>query len=215
MYYLRKKPYTKEYTDPITKKIETVEFTSDRAVFKHKRYSRFYRKDYLCTDREVQLWKCKSLQRVLRHRVSLFNYCNEWFDIYDETNEPISDEMYEEYKPALYDTCYTVKNLYWDNLINELTDDKPNHKNYILFKKGSKLKVYRWLDFHRDWNDYNDDFNEFLRKERELVFVLSNGFHIITMNEDDYYQGNFTWIETKWDREIRKFKERGLSNGEN
>ena len=154
MYYLRKKPYTKSYTDPIT--------NESKSIFKHKRYSRFYRMNYLCTDSEVRLWKCKSLQRALRHRVNLFNYCNEWFDVYsDETNEPIDEILYDAYKPIVIDTAKTSKTIWYDNVTDTLLTDKPkDSSNYKMYRKGTKLYVYNFLDYHRLWeaaNPFSED----------------------------------------------------------
>ena len=101
MYYLRKKPYIKEYTDPTTGEKDYIEFPEDRAVFKHNQLGRMYRKNFLCNENGIHLWKCRVLQNALRHRVKLYHYCNEWFDVYDDTNdEPISISLYEEYKAS-------------------------------------------------------------------------------------------------------------------
>ena len=203
MYYLRKQSTEKLAVTDGRYTVKNAEYELDRALYKHKKYSRFYRSTYLDCSTDLKLWKVKSLKTALQQRVRLWYYCNEWFDIYDdETNEPIPKELYEEYKPTLYDICYTRKTLYWDSLNNELTDDKPDHKNYLVFRKGSKLKIYRELDFYKEWNEYEDYFDEFQKRLNSLAFINSNDFHIMTMNEDEYLDNS--WIETKWDRKWKK-----------
>ena len=200
MYYLRKKPYTKEYTDPITKKIEAVEFNSDRAVFKHKRYSRFYRMNYLCTDSEVKLWKCKSLQRVLRHRVNLFNYCNEWFDIYDdETNEPIEDKLYKLYKPVVLEVTRTTQTLWYDHVTDTLLTTKPKDTcNYKMYRKGTRLYVYNFLDYHRLWEAANPFSENDLSDV--VILVTKDGNTLIQFsNWEEYTLNGSPLIKTGWE----------------
>lgn len=203
MYYLRKQSTEKLAVTDGRYTVKNAEYELDRALYKHKKYSRFYRSTYPDCSTDLKLWKVKSLKTALQQRVCLWYYCNEWFDIYDdETNEPIPTDLYEEYKPTPYDICYTRKTLYWDNLNNELTDDKPDHKDYLVFRKGSKLKIYRELDFYKEWDKYEDCFDEFQERLNSLAFITSNDFHIMTMNEDEYFDNS--WIETKWDRKWKK-----------
>ena len=203
MYYLRKQSTEKLAVTDGKYTVKDAEYELDRALYKHKRYNRFYRSTYPDYSDDLKLWTAKGLKTALQQRVRLWYFCNEWFDIYDDTNdEPIPPSLYEEYKPTLYDICYTRKTLYWDNLNNELTDDKPDHKNYLVFRKGSKLKIYRELDFYKEWNEYEDYFDEFQERLNSLAFITSNDFHIMTMNEDEYLDNS--WIETKWDRKWRK-----------
>ena len=203
MYYLRKQSTEKLAVTDGRYTVKNAEYELDRALYKHKKYSRFYRSTYPDYSDDLKLWTAKGLKTALQQRVCLCYYCNEWFDIYDdETNEPIPTDLYEEYKPTPYDICYTRKTLYWDNLNNELTDDKPDHKDYLVFRKGSKLKIYRELDFYKEWDKYEDCFDEFQKRLNSLAFITSNDFHIMTMNEDEYLDNS--WIETKWDRKWKK-----------
>jgi len=75
MYYLRK---------------ETCEIdgqTCDRAIFKHSRYSRFYRGTFIDLRGKYQgmrVYTCKTLKNILKLRETTFNYCGEYFDVYNE-----------------------------------------------------------------------------------------------------------------------------------
>ena len=200
MYYLRKKPYTKIYIDPVTKENKLIEYTSDRAIFKHKRYSRFYRMDHLCTDREVRLWKCKSLQRVLRHRVNLFNYCNEWFDIYDdETNEPVAEELYNLYKPVVLDVARTTQTLWYDHVTDTLVTTKPeDHYDYKMYRKGTLLYAYNFLDYRRLW----DAANSFSENDLSDVVILvsKDGNTLLQFSTwEDYKLHGSPLIKTSWE----------------
>lgn len=206
MYYLRKKPYKKEYTDPFTGKKYYIEFPEDRAVFKHNRFGRMYRKNFLCTETGIHLWKCKVLQNALRHRVQLYHYCNEWFDIYDdETNEPISPSLYEEYKAAPIDTIWTTKTLYLNRITGNITDELNFDKGvYKTIRKGSKLKVYSMVDYNKLW-DY-ELLNAFDGIEDSVICVDSKGNTVFEFAE---YQDllnckETSFFEDKWDRKWKK-----------
>ena len=91
MYYLRKEPY--EVTiDAILKTDGTViperkYTTDDRAIYKSNRFSRFYRQVFKGVDQKpkgVKLYTCKTLKTILKLRQSMYDYCGEWFDVYDE-----------------------------------------------------------------------------------------------------------------------------------
>ena len=206
MYYLRKKPYTKEYIDPTTGEKDYVEFTEDRAVFKHNRFSRMYRKNFLCTENGVHLWKCKVLQNALRHRVQLWHYCNEWFDVYDdETDEPIPTDLYEKYKASPIDIIWTTKTLYLNRITGSITDEPNFDKNtYRTIRKGSKLKVYNMVDYNKLWD--SELLNAFDGIEDSIICVDSKGSTILEFAEYSYFLDckENSFLEDKWDRKWRK-----------
>jgi len=93
MYHLRKEPY--ESTIDEIKKTDGViiperkYMTDDRAIYKHNQFNRFYRRSFEGDKVKVfgttmKLYQVKSLKRILKLRKSMFSYCNEWFDVYDE-----------------------------------------------------------------------------------------------------------------------------------
>lgn len=88
MYYLRLK--TEHYL------VERMDGTvvdcgeDDRAIYKSNKYSRFYREDFDGFDskhRGVHLYTCKKLKTILSLRQDTFDYCGEWFDVYDENGK--------------------------------------------------------------------------------------------------------------------------------
>ena len=84
MYYLRKKTYTKTFENG---KEYTLE---DRAVYKHTRFSRFYRMTFLgirVNPPGVKLYTCKTLKRIKEIQKATYDYCGETFDIYDENGK--------------------------------------------------------------------------------------------------------------------------------
>lgn len=94
MYYLRKEPY--EQTIPEIKKTdgsvipERKYMTEDRAIFKHSRFSRFYRGDFTGIKGKYQgmkLYACKTLKESQELQQRTFEYCGEVFDIYDENGK--------------------------------------------------------------------------------------------------------------------------------
>ena len=94
MYYLRLEPCEK--TIPEIRKLtgEVIPprkyMTSDRAVYKHNRFSRFYRGDFHGIDGKYQgmkVYTCKTLNRILQLRQDTFDYSGEWFDVYDENGK--------------------------------------------------------------------------------------------------------------------------------
>lgn len=202
MYYLRKKPYTKEYINPETGEKDYIEFTEDRAIFKHNQFGRMYRKNFLCTENGIHLWKCKVLQNALRHRVQLYHYCNEWFDIYDdETNEPISPSLYEEYKASPFSKIWTTKTLYLNNNTGKITDVKnftePNL--YKTIRKGSKLNVYRAVDYYKMWQLDNifEDQVICVNTAGDVIFEFADDADFMNCTENDLF-------ETYWDRKWKK-----------
>lgn len=61
-----------------------------RAVYKHGRLSRFYRGEFTGLDGRYQgmrVYTCKKLKTILELRESTFNYCGEYFDVYNESGK--------------------------------------------------------------------------------------------------------------------------------
>ena len=94
MYYLRKEPY-EQIISKIVKTDGTViperkYMTDDRAIYKSNEYSRFYRqefKDMNTNPAGMKLYTCKTLNEILELRQSTYDYCGEWFDVYDENGK--------------------------------------------------------------------------------------------------------------------------------
>lgn len=92
MYYLRKEPY-EENIQPIHKTDGTViperkYMTNDRALYKRNRLNRFYRREYTGDKApDMCLYKVKKMSTILRKRQRLFDYCGEWFDVYDDNGK--------------------------------------------------------------------------------------------------------------------------------
>jgi len=91
MYYLRKEPI--EITIPEIHKTngeiipERQYMTDDRAIYKGTKYNRFYRQTFRDIDINpvgMKLYTCKTLKTILALRQDMFDYCGEWFDVYDE-----------------------------------------------------------------------------------------------------------------------------------
>ena len=94
MYYLRKEPY--EITIPEIKKLDGTiipqrkMMTDDRAIYKSRSCSRFYRQLFVGISNNpigMKLYTCKKLKTILELRKSTFEYCGEWFDVYDENGK--------------------------------------------------------------------------------------------------------------------------------
>lgn len=63
---------------------------SDRAIYKHNKLGRFYRDDFDGIDSKhyrTHLYTCKKLKTILALRQDTFDYCGEWFDVYDENGK--------------------------------------------------------------------------------------------------------------------------------
>lgn len=202
MYYLRKKPYTKEYINSETGEKDYIEFTEDRAVFKHNQFGRMYRKNFLCMEPGIHLWKCKVLQNALRHRVQLWHYCNEWFDIYDdETNEPIPTDLYEKYEASPFSKIWTTKTLYLNNNTGKITDIKnfTEPQLYKTIRKGSKLNVYRAVDYYKMWHLDNvfEDKVICVNTAGDVIFEFADDADFMNCTDNDLF-------ETFWDRKWKK-----------
>jgi hypothetical protein len=93
MYYLRKEPY--EVIIPEIKKTdgtvipERKILTDDRAIYKADDCERFYRQNFtgMYNLDRMYLYFCEDLERILELRQSTFDYCGEWFDVYDENGK--------------------------------------------------------------------------------------------------------------------------------
>ena len=70
--------------------LRKVNANSDRALYKHNWYSRFYREDFPTPSQKgMKLYTTKRLSTILRQRDALHEYSNEWFDVYDQDNKKI------------------------------------------------------------------------------------------------------------------------------
>jgi hypothetical protein len=61
-----------------------------RAIFKHNKYSRFYRKDFYGLNYKydnLKLYTCKTLKTIKTLREDVKNYCGEVFNIYTENGK--------------------------------------------------------------------------------------------------------------------------------
>lgn len=88
-YYLRKEPHDRII--PGMKKTdgtiipERHYMTDDLALYKDNRLSRFYRDYYQKPHNPgVHLYTAKTLKTIITQRKALFDYCGEWFDVYNE-----------------------------------------------------------------------------------------------------------------------------------
>jgi len=92
MYYLRKEPY-ESAIEEIKKTdgtfiLERKYTTDDRAVYKsttgHKLYRNSFKGFNNKTVKGLKLYTCKTLKKIMQIRQNTFNYCGEWFDVYDD-----------------------------------------------------------------------------------------------------------------------------------
>jgi|GEM_PF-2453122 len=94
MYYLRKEPY-ESIGEEVKKTDGTIiaakkYITDDRAIYKHQRFSRYYRGYFKGVNEKYQgmkVYRCKKLKTILSLRENMFNYCGEWFDVWDENGK--------------------------------------------------------------------------------------------------------------------------------
>lgn len=94
MYYLKKEAFERTI-EPIKMADGTIiperKYIEDaRAIFKHNRFSRVYRGIFQGLEAKYQgmkIYMCKSLRRILELRKEMFEYCGEWFDVYDENGK--------------------------------------------------------------------------------------------------------------------------------
>lgn len=59
-------------------------------VFKHPKFSRFYRGTFTGINGRYQgmkLYTCKTLKRILELRKSTFDYCGDWYEVHDENGK--------------------------------------------------------------------------------------------------------------------------------
>ena len=193
MYYLRKQSIEKLAVTDGRYTVKDAEYELDRALYKHKKYNRFYRSTYPDYSNDLKLWTAKSLKTALQQRVRLWYYCNEWFDIYDD-NGKISEEIYLEYKPKALYKAKTTRTLYYSEEEGEIVDDKPTYGYYDLYRSGTVLKIYKWLDWYAEW-DFYKDINERLEKESQLVAVTNSGKHLFTFTDEQDFLEENCWFE--------------------
>ena len=197
MYYLRKKPYRSEFKDPVSDKIDFVDYTADRALFKSTSCSRRYRMQYPFGGSGVRLWTCKRLSTAVKERLTLWWYCHEWFDIYNDEDDSIigEEEIEKNYKPPLIDTCCLNKPIYRDSRNMWVYEDEPKDIKHKTYPVGTKLKVYRWLDWYKEWNDY-PDFEDFQDMQDKLIAVDSKGSGVLSFDDWNAYQNSDGHEET-------------------
>ena len=92
MYFLRKEQHT--ITIPKVKKYDGTEIPDrefkcqDRAVYKHKKFNRYYIQSFyglnINQNDDVELYLTDSIIDILGLRKITFDYCGELFDIYNE-----------------------------------------------------------------------------------------------------------------------------------
>lgn len=193
MYYLRKQSTEKLNVTDGKYTVKDAEYELDRALYKHKKYNRFYRSTYPDCSNDLKLWMAKSLKTALQQRVRLWYYCNEWFDIYD-ANGKVSEEVYLEYKPKALYKAKTTRTLYYSEEEGEIVDDKPTYGYYDLYRSGTVLKIYKWLDWYEEW-DFYKDINERLEKESQLVAVTNSGKHLFTFTDEQDFLEENCWFE--------------------
>ncbi|MEK4058735.1 MULTISPECIES: hypothetical protein [Paenibacillus] len=94
MYYLRKEPEEKTIPPiPLTNGniIPERKFMSeDRAVYKAREFSRFYRggfKGIVGRYQGMKVYTCKTLKRIIELRETTLKACGELFDVYDENGK--------------------------------------------------------------------------------------------------------------------------------
>jgi hypothetical protein len=92
-YYLRKEPYEHiipKMTRPNGEIIpEKIYMSEDRALYYlYDLTGRRYRSSYpFPNDKTLRLYTCKTLKHIMEERQNLFDYCGEWFDVYDENGK--------------------------------------------------------------------------------------------------------------------------------
>ena len=91
MYYLRKEPHEAVIPEIIKTDGSVIPerkyMTDDRAIYKHREFSRFFRGVFSGIDGKYQgmrVYQCKTLKRIIQLQKETFDYCGELFDIYDE-----------------------------------------------------------------------------------------------------------------------------------
>lgn len=200
MYYLRKEPYRKQFVDSVTGKDSYIDFTEDRAVFKSNSCGRYYRMNYPEGSSGTKLWKCKKLQTALQHRIALFNYCNEWFNIYDtETNEPIDSRLYDAYVPTKLDTAKTTQTIYYNIDKDEISTVKPdNLRDYKVYRKGTKLKIYNFVDYYQLWEHVDHTAEKDISDI--ILAVATDGGVLVEFNTwEEYALQGSPLLKTSWE----------------
>lgn len=90
MYYLRKEPFEQTISEIRKTNGEVIPerkvMTDDAALYRGTDVSGWRGRDTYPAPRNkgVKLYTCKTLKQILKERTVLFNYCGEWYDVYDE-----------------------------------------------------------------------------------------------------------------------------------
>ena len=159
------------------------------AIYKHKRYSRYYRQGYPSVESDLKLYSTNSLQNAMRLRLRTYEYCNTWFDIcQDDFNNKVDISNYD-LKPrkcgrAILDT-YMFKEE--TGVIYENAEADKSTRSFVkIYKPGRILNIYR----------YNHWFRDYENKEREGAYVLvaNDGTPLITCKDWDYLY-ECAWIK--------------------
>jgi hypothetical protein len=62
--------------------------SGDRALYKAQGTSKLYRSSYpIPYSKEMKLYTCKTIKHILFVRKKLYEYCCEWFDVYNENGK--------------------------------------------------------------------------------------------------------------------------------
>jgi len=92
-YYLRKEPFEHTIKEIVKTNGEVIPerkvIADDRALYQATDlYSRRYRDLYpIPQNKGVKVYTCETLSHIMKERESLFNYCDEWFDVYNDNGK--------------------------------------------------------------------------------------------------------------------------------
>ena len=159
------------------------------AIYKHKRYSRYYRQGYPSVDSQLKLYTTNSLQNVMRLRLRTYEYCNTWFDIYQDDLQTKVDLSDYDLKPqkcgrAILDTYMFQEET---GTIYELFDISKSTRPIVkVYKPGRVLNIYRRNHWFRDYENTS--------KEQEYVLVASDNTPLITCKNWEYLY-ECSWIK--------------------
>lgn len=71
--------------------LRKIDGNDDRALFRGY-YGRLCRRSFDEPIKSYKLVTVKKLSTILKHRKALHEYCDEWFDIYDQDNNKVEIE---------------------------------------------------------------------------------------------------------------------------